>query len=91
MVYMSWESLNSVKQKTYYTIILEEKQRTLDPSLTRQLSCKYFLYHAGIVPRRYQMYAEIHFIGELHETEGKFWKKIGHSVPIVVPARKILL
>ena len=50
MVYMSWESLNSVKQKTYYITILEEKKRTLGPSLTRQLSCKYFLYHAGIVP-----------------------------------------
>ena len=50
MVYMSWESLNSLKQKTYYITILEEKKRTLGPSLTRQLSCKYFLYHAGIVP-----------------------------------------
>ena len=44
MVYMSWESLNPVKQKK------EEKQTTLGPSLTRQLSCKYFLYRAGIVP-----------------------------------------
>ena len=50
MVYISWESLNSVKQKTYYITILEEKKRTLAPSLTRQLCCKYFLYHAGIVP-----------------------------------------